>query len=215
MKQLIVLGLGLLAAGTVLAEPSSNVAFDRETAALLAAANAASGENLAQPCASCHGANAMAANQMPLMAGQQAGYTYKQLMDYKDGKRVSPIMKGLVQAFTPQQMADVAAHYEAMPLPPAGGNRPAAAPILATQGDGQRLIPACDACHGNRGRGNPRSWGMPVLAGQNAVYFKATMLAFKSGARGNDVYSVMRAIAREMSEQEIDELAAWYHGQGG
>jgi cytochrome c553 len=54
--------------------------------------------------------------------------------------------------------------------------------------------------------------GIPALAGQNALYFKQTMEAYASGARANDVYSVMRSIAKELTPEEIEELAEYYAG---
>jgi cytochrome c553 len=40
------------------------------------------------------------------------------------------------------------------------------------------------------------------------------MLAYKAGERANDVYGVMRWIAKALTEREIEQLAAYYAGRG-
>jgi cytochrome c553 len=55
---------------------------------------------------------------------------------------------------------------------------------------------------------------MPALAGQTAEYFKATMLAYRAGTRTNDIYSVMRSIAKNLKDEEIAALAAYYTSLG-
>ena len=50
----------------------------------------------------------------------------------------------------------------------------------------------------------------PRLAGQEEEYLKKTLLAYKSGARANDIYSRMRLIASKLSDLEIEQLAKYY-----
>lgn len=205
----------LCGAAAVVAAPSSNVAWTVESVKLVKGGDAAKGEQLAASCAGCHGATGVAdTNPMwPSMAGQDALSTYKQLVDFKDGTRSSPMMQGMVMALSDQDMADLSVFYASKPLPPAKGEANAT-PELVSRGHGERLIPACNSCHGYKGKGNVRSYGMPVLAGQNAEYLKQTLGAYKSGARSNDVYSVMRAIAKELTDEEITDLSAYYAAQG-
>jgi len=47
----------------------------------------------------------------------------------------------------------------------------------------------------------------PNIAGQNAAYLVAQLRAFKSGARKNEA---MTLVASGLSNQDIDNLAAWY-----
>jgi cytochrome c553 len=217
MKRLFAqtLMLSLLASGSVLAGPSSNVAWTIETMKLVDGGNAEKGKQLAQGCAGCHGAAGVSAMPInPHTAGQDAAYTYKQLRDYKDRTRANPIMSGLVAGLSDQDMADIAVFYAAQSPPPASGTGSDAAKVLVTYGDGERLIPACNSCHGAKGEGNPRSKGMPMLAGQGVDYFKQTMQAYRSGARANDVYSVMRSLAKNLTDDEIAALASYYAGLG-
>ena len=52
---------------------------------------------MAQTCAACHGAEGISAvGIFPNLAGQQASYLTKQILDIRDGKRVVPQMAGQV-----------------------------------------------------------------------------------------------------------------------
>jgi cytochrome c553 len=124
-------------------------------------------------------------------------------------------MTEAVQPLSDRDMIDLAAFYAAQKTPPAAGapapGNPAAA-ALASIGDGPRLIPACDACHGDRGAGNPGFYGMPYLANQKLQDIVVQLRAFRSGERANDVYRVMRDVSKGLSDAEIDALASHYSG---
>ncbi len=218
MKRYIVMVLGvqlLLGAGMVPGAPSSLVAFTPQIRSLIASGDPARGKDKAAGCVSCHGAQGIAENAaFPSLAGQRADYLYKQLRDYKDEKRVNPLMAAFAQPLNEEDMADIAAWYASQPLPPA---KPAdddlgAATTLVRRGDGKRLIPACAACHAANGRG--QAVAVPALAGQNAAHLGQTLQAYKRGTRANDVYSVMRNIARALSGEEIAQLAKYYESLG-
>jgi cytochrome c553 len=216
MKRLIACTAVLSLAGLApaWAGPSSNVAWTLETMRLVESGNPEKGKQLNATCAGCHGAEGLSALPInPHVAGQDAAYTYKQLKDYKDRTRNNPIMSGMVAALSDQDMADLSIFYASLSLPPPSGTAPAETPRLVTEGEGERLIPACNTCHGRKGEGNPGSKGMPALAGQTVDYLKATMQAYRSGARANDVYSVMRSISKNLTDQEIAALAAYYAAQ--
>jgi cytochrome c553 len=51
---------------------------------------------------------------------------------------------------------------------------------------------------------------IPALSGQNAEYVSASLKAFKTGARHNDIYSRMRLITQNLSDSEIEELGFYY-----
>ena len=54
----------------------------------------------------------------------------------------------------------------------------------------------------------------PALAGHQAEYFVQTLKAYKSDERHNDIYSRMRLISKQLSEQEIQELSEYYQSFG-
>lgn len=66
----------------------------------------------------------------------------------------------------------------------------------------------CAACHGADGNSTNALW--PNLAGQHAAYLVKQMKAFKSGERKDPVMSPMAA---PLSEQDMENLAAFYEQQ--
>ncbi len=206
-------GALLLAVSAVAAAgPSSNVAWDSATRALVASGDPAAGKQKAAACAGCHGNDGIGTSPtFPNLAGQLAPYLYKQLRDYKDGKRNdSAIMTGTVAGLSDQDMADLAAWFASLPLPPPEGKSTDSkvARELADGVGGTREFPPCGACHGARGEG--KIVHVPALAGQKAAYLEATLKNYKSGKRSNDVYARMRAIAQGLSDEQIKSLAAYY-----
>ena len=208
-----------LVASAASSGPSSKVAWTVETVKLVRSGNAAHGKKLHEDCAGCHGdAGVIDTPDVPNLAGQDALYTFKQLADYKEGLRASPIMGEAAKPLSEKDMADLAAFYASLPSAPA----PAAVPDQAASvlpltrlGDGARLMPACDACHGPRGAGDGGSYGMPRLRGQKFDDMSLQLTTFRSGERGNDVYRVMREVCKHLTDQEIAGLAAYYSGTPG
>jgi cytochrome c553 len=72
--------------------------------------------------------------------------------------------------------------------------------------DGAAVSVACQACHG--GNGISVAPNIPNLAGQKADYLKQQLAAFKSGDRKHDV---MNPIARQLSDADIANLAAFWN----
>jgi cytochrome c553 len=205
------------AATTLVSAPSSRVAWTLETVKLVRSGDAVRGKKLHEDCAGCHGeAGNVDIPDVPDLGGQDALYTYKQLADYKAETRASSIMNEAVKALSDRDMADLAAFYAAQQKPPrptgAAPASNAAVVQLVSVGDGLRLIPACDACHGDRGAGNPGFYGMPALQNQKIQDLVVQMRAFRSGERGNDVYRVMRDVSKRLSDAEIAALSAHYSG---
>ena len=70
---------------------------------------------------------------------------------------------------------------------------------------GQKAANACAVCHGPQGISQiPNA---PHLAGQPALYVVEQLKNYRSGKRPKEVMAVM---AKPLSDQEIDDLAAWY-----
>lgn len=74
---------------------------------------------------------------------------------------------------------------------------------------GKANTSVCEACHGTKGISTNPLW--PNLAGQQLQYLIAQLKAFRSGARQNPLMSPMAA---NLSDQEIDNLAAYYNSLG-
>jgi len=63
----------------------------------------------------------------------------------------------------------------------------------------------CAVCHGPNGLATAPD--APHLAGQSAIYTAAQLRAYRSGERKHEVMAV---IARQLSDADMAELAAWY-----
>jgi cytochrome c553 len=168
------------------------------------------GATLAQRCAICHGPQGVSDANSPNLAGQFAAVTYKELNDFKTGARVNVVMSPFAGNLSNQDMLDVAAYYSYLPRVPSNYlDAKLPEPPIVVTGAPMRNIPPCGSCHGDI----DNKAGSPWLGGQSAVYIKAQLQAFASGARRNDISQQMRNIARHMTPEEIDEVARYYEAQ--
>jgi cytochrome c553 len=70
---------------------------------------------------------------------------------------------------------------------------------------GRALAVKCQACHGIDGIAKiPVA---PHLAGESEIYLQTQLKAFRSGKRENDMMTV---VAKDLSDKDIINLAAWY-----
>lgn len=96
----------------------------------------------------------------------------------------------------------------------------AAAPFLAAaagmaqaaEGDpaaGKARTAMCIGCHGIGGYKTafPEVYSVPKIGGQHAAYIVKALQAYKSGERG---HPTMRAIAADLSDKDMADLAAYY-----
>jgi len=168
------------------------------------------GATLAQRCAICHGPQGVSDANSPNLAGQFAAVTWKELVDFKTGARVNVVMSPFAANLSDRDMLDIAAYYAYLPRVPSNKLDPAiAAPPIVTIGAPMRNIAPCGSCHGDI----DNKAGSPWLGGQSAVYIKAQLQAFAAGTRRNDISQQMRNIARQMTAEEIDQVARYYEAQ--
>jgi cytochrome c553 len=89
-----------------------------------------------------------------------------------------------------------------------------AAPLtVAARGDataGQEKAKLCEACHGATGKSVDPNY--PNLAGQHKDYLQKALADYRSGRRPNPI---MAGMAGTLSDQDIEDLAAWYSSQEG
>lgn len=164
------------------------------------------GATLAQQCAICHGPTGVSRADSPNLAGQFAGVIYKQLHDFKSGARVNAVMSPFVSTMTEQDMLDVAAYYAFLTRLPGYHSQDVEPPAIVAGGAPMRGIAPCGSCHG----GIESKAGSPWLEGQSAVYIRAQLHAFATDARTNDIGQQMRNVARQMTDAEIDQAAAYF-----
>jgi len=162
-------------------------------------------------CAACHnpdGNSTVAAN--PKLAGQNADYLFKQMMNFKsvDGKqpeRVNAVMNGMIAPFNEEQMRDLAAYFSSQKQKgEVAKNRDTIelGQKLYRAGNMGKGLPACAACHGPTGAGIPAQY--PRVGGQFADYIEAQLKAFRDESRANDPNKMMRMVAIKMTERPAD-----------
>jgi len=189
------------------------------TSQTLAQGSVTAGQSKSAVCAACHGADGNSPNPIwPSLAGQHADYMARQIAAYQAGEREDALMSTFAAPLSAQDAADIGAYFEAQALTPKTAD-----PALIEMGEqlyragvADRGVPACIACHGPAGKGNPLA-GYPSVSGQHATYIANTLGAYASGARRSDASSnlMMRDIAALLSEAEIQAVAGYMQGLRG
>jgi cytochrome c553 len=183
--------------------------------------DAEAGKTKSAPCAACHGADGNAAITIyPKIAGQHAGYIYKQLTELKLGMtsggkegRYDPVMSAMASPLSDQDMKDLAAYFSSQTMT----SGTTAEDVVVTGqdlyrgGDMERGIPACLACHGPRGVGHSLA-GFPKISFQNPDYIKSQLEKFRAGTRNNDMNGMMRDIAVKLTDKDIEILSKYMSG---
>lgn len=157
-------------------------------------------------CAACHGAKGVPADRsVPVIAGQQEGYLYLELRDFKLGHRRGGIMQEVAVSLDKTDMQALAAYFAAQPWPDLQQRR--APKAEAHQAEVLAGSAACEGCHAS---GFTGASATPRTAGQSEAYLRATMLAFRSGARANNPW--MSALLKNYTNADIDALAGFLAG---
>lgn len=177
-----------------------------------AAPDLAKGQAASAACQACHTADgSRGAPANPILQGQIPEYLAKQLHEFRAGKRKNAIMQGMAATLAEDDIPNVAAFYASKQAKP-GFARHKDTVLLGEKiwrgGITDRKIPACAGCHGPNGAGIPAQY--PRLAGQHADYTEAQLLAFRSGARDNNVQ--MTGVAANMRDAEIKAVADFIAG---
>jgi cytochrome c553 len=185
------------------------------------------GQTKAGTCAACHGADGNAADaQYPKLAGQHERYIARQLQLFKTGERENAIMAPMAAALSAQDMRDIGAYFatqkgaagvaDESPVP-AGGKHAGekywqVGERVFRAGNAKAGVPACLACHGPVGRGNPGP-AYPSVGGQHAAYTTARMNYFRAGSDKAKASSpAMVEIAARLTDEEIQGLATYVEG---
>ena len=239
MKFTRILGVAAaLAAASVIAQEAATVTPAPEPAAAPVATleadntpatfgDAAAGATKAAACAACHGLDGNSADpQYPKLAGQHENYIARQLSLYKSGGRQNAIMLGFASTLSAQDMRDIGAYFASQKVVPgiADDSLVASGPNqgrkfyqvgerLFRAGKPEQGIPACQACHGPTGAGNPGPY--PSIGGQHSAYTATQLTAFRGGAvwgADKQANAVMSGVAANLSDEEIQGLATYIEG---
>jgi cytochrome c553 len=150
-------------------------------------------------CARCHGEGGKPVDKtIPNIWGQQTGYLYIQLRDFKRGDRKSEIMQPIAAAFERNDMLAIAEFFSKRPWPDLG--QPRAPKDVAQRARTAISSIGCTGCHLDQFQGDST---VPRLAGQGRDYLARTMADFRSRARGNNP-----GMSDLMIATAVDDLAA-------
>lgn len=174
--------------------------------------DAAAGQKKIDNCIGCHGIMGYQASfpeihHVPKIAGQNAQYIASALAAYKKGERKHPTMHGNAASLSAQDMADIAAYYEALGkqgagvAPPPPITPPPAVAALLQKG-------TCTACHGAN-LSSPIAPNYPKLAGQYPDYLYVALKAYQTehNPQIGRSHAIMSPQAKLFTHAELKMLA--------
>ncbi len=168
-------------------------------------------------CTICHGDEDKLGRDAyyPRIGGKPAGYLFNQLRNFRDGRRHYQPMAILLENMTDDYLLQIAEHFSSLqqPYPPPEqiniqSDEVKLAEQLVYNGDAQRDIPACSACHGDALMGVEPF--IPGLLGLPRAYITAQMGGWRNGGlmRGQ-VPDCMSEIAKSLTDEETNAIAKW------
>ena len=192
------------------------LAYSAAAADGLVEGSAEAGKAKAIVCGACHGPDGNSVNPIwPSIAGQHPSYIVDQLHAFKTGTRTEPLMLGQAMLLSEEDMRNLAVYFSERQVATKFVADPATldhGERLYRGGSRENQTPACIACHGPNGRGNPAA-GYPSLKGQYAAYIAKQLREYASGERKSDgVTRVMRDIAAKLSEEDIVAVSSYVQG---
>jgi cytochrome c553 len=178
----------LLAGGNALAQGGQNI------------------EEKAKLCATCHGEQGVPINkETPVIWGQNEGYLYLQLRDFKSGSRKNELMNPIAAQLEREDLLALAAYFTKLKWP--NLQQPSAPDDVAAKAEAASASIGCKGCHLEHFQGDGTT---ARLAGQWQDYLQNTMMAFRDKSRGNNpgMSDLMKATAPD----DIAALAQYLAG---
>jgi cytochrome c553 len=163
-------------------------------------------EEKAQLCSACHGETGVPIDRkIPVIWGQQAGYLYLDLRDFKLGNRKNEQMSSIAAALSRDDMLALAEYFSKKPWP--NLSQPRAADATVHRAEVAASSGQCTQCHlgGYVGAGTT-----PRLANQGKQYLLKTMQDFRSGARANNPW--MTDLLKTYKDEDIEAMAEYLSG---
>jgi cytochrome c553 len=165
-------------------------------------------EQKAEVCSACHGGNGVPTKQaspVPVIWGQQLGYLFIELRDFKTGARKNDLMSPIAQSLDFSDLMPLAQYFSQKPWP--NLQQPAATGDVAAQAQRTNASVVCTSCHQEGFKGDSTQ---PRLAGQSHDYLAKTMTDFRTGARANN--PGMTDLMKAISDADIAALATYLAG---
>ena len=155
----------------------------------------------AAPCAACHGPDGNATIPgTPSLAGQPVYFTHWQLIKFRDGRRKDAQMSPFAEKLTDEDMADLAAFYQAQKTRP----RPADTDPARVSSRARRwpTLHHCTSCHRPGLTGHEQ---IPRLVGQDHAYLLKLLRGFKDKT-ASDLDGTMTTAAQPLTDDDIVSL---------
>lgn len=171
-------------------------------------------------CISCHAREEKRDAYFPRIAGKPAGYLYNQLLNFREGRRNSPLMTYMVAHQSDAYLSEMADYFSrlAPSYPPLAGQNASATQAqlargqtLVEHGDAERKIPACTACHGTTLGGVQPA--IPGLLGLPGDYINAQFGAWRNHTRRAAAPDCMAGIAERLSVTDVAAISQWLSRQ--
>ena len=190
---------------------------------LSAATFAADAGKAFAPCVACHGSGGEGNPQLnaPAIAGQDAAYLERQLLNLRAGRRgLHPSdtsgaqMRAIALSITSDAQVTQLAKYAA-----SLSKTTSATPARGDLHNGNNLYQGkCSACHGVTAEGNP-ALKAPRLAGLDGTYLKRQFAHFRDGVRGTHPQDLqgrqMAMMAKTLpGDRDLDDVIAFIQRQG-
>jgi cytochrome c553 len=179
-----------------------------------AAGSVEAGQAKSATCMACHGMDGNSLSpEWPNLASQHPAYIERQIKAFKSGERQNDLMSPMAMIVTDEDAADLAAFFSSQKV--RGGETDPAKLALGQRvyraGNVQKGVMACAGCHGPTGLGNPLA-GYALIQGQHSVYVANQLRAYKAGTRTTDPNQMMRNMAAQLSDEEIEAVASYVQG---
>ncbi|MFZ4701887.1 MAG: c-type cytochrome [Candidatus Methylumidiphilus sp.] len=203
-KNILLLAMGLAISAVAAQAPAES----KPTTALVGVAQA--GKTKSETCGGCHGPDGNpSAPVFPKLAGQHPSYLTKQLREFRSQKRLDQaVMNAMAESLTDADIADISAWFGSNASKPEAVEKNELGGHLFRSGISAKSVPACAACHGPKGEGNPTSV-YPAVGGQYSAYIAKSLHDYKSGERQSEI---MQAIAVRLSDDEINAVSDYASG---
>lgn len=157
-------------------------------------------------CAGCHGQDGKPIDKtIPIIWGQQKGYIYIQLRDFKRGDRKNEIMQPIASTMEREDMLAIAEYFSKRPWPDLG--QPRASKEVADRALSANRSVGCTGCHLDHFQGDGT---VPRLAGMSREYLAKTIADFRTRARGNN--PGMSDLMLATSPDDLAALAEYLSG---
>lgn len=179
--------------------------------------SAKAGKTKSELCQGCHGEKGMSVDPttFPNLAGQYAGYIFKQVQDFQLGNRNDDTMSAMAATVTSMQdLKDIAVYYSSQPVmkgkPASNSSLASKGKTIFLKGIANKGVYGCVNCHGQNGKGKSKTNSLfPVIGGQTKPYIIKQLTNLKSGKRNNDPAGMMQDIAKKLSADDIKAVAEY------